>query len=114
MWRVQRPPPAFPSAKYVATRYVSAERAKAGLTLSVRPQVLLYSSLHVSRSVLSWMQDDHAGLMKELWQAVAWPRDAGHTCVSAELCRLLFPEGANLIIIEIFGSISIKNEASNK
>ncbi|XP_023262094.1 gem-associated protein 5 [Seriola lalandi dorsalis] len=56
-------------------------------------QVLLYSSLHLTRSVLSWLMDDDGQLMKELWQAAAWLRDAGHLCVSAELCRLLFPDG---------------------
>ncbi|XP_040929797.1 gem-associated protein 5 isoform X2 [Betta splendens] len=56
-------------------------------------QVLLYSSLHVSRSVLNWLQEVRGEMMKELWQAVAWLRDAGHSCVSAQLCRLLFPDG---------------------
>lgn len=56
-------------------------------------QVQLYSSLHLTRAVLSWLSDDDGQLIKELWQAVAWFRDAGHFCVSAELCRLLFPDG---------------------
>ncbi|KAI9527302.1 hypothetical protein NQZ68_032173 [Dissostichus eleginoides] len=56
-------------------------------------QVQLYSSLHLTRAVLSWLSDDDGQLIKELWQAVAWLRDAGHFCVSAELCRLLFPDG---------------------
>ncbi|KAM7374027.1 hypothetical protein PAMP_006704 [Pampus punctatissimus] len=56
-------------------------------------QVLLYSSLHLTRSVLNWLLDDDGQLIKELWQTVAWFRDAGHFCVSAELCRLLFPDG---------------------
>ncbi|XP_070839743.1 gem-associated protein 5 [Chaetodon trifascialis] len=56
-------------------------------------QVQLYSSLHLTRAVLSWLSDDDGQLMKELWRAVACFRDAGHLCVSAELCRLLFPDG---------------------
>ncbi|KAM9347919.1 gem-associated protein 5 [Symphorus nematophorus] len=56
-------------------------------------QVQLYSSLHLTRAVLSWLLDDDGQLIKELWKAVAWLRDAGHLCVSAELCRLLFPDG---------------------
>ncbi|KAK2828028.1 hypothetical protein Q5P01_019062 [Channa striata] len=56
-------------------------------------QVLLYSSLHLTRSVLSWLSGDDGRLMKELWQAVAWLCNAGHFIVSAELCRLLFPDG---------------------
>ncbi|XP_049896526.1 gem-associated protein 5 isoform X2 [Epinephelus moara] len=56
-------------------------------------QVQLYSSLHLTRALLSWLLDDDGQLIKELWQAVAWLRDAGHFCVSAELCRLLFPDG---------------------
>ncbi|XP_026183868.1 gem-associated protein 5 isoform X2 [Mastacembelus armatus] len=56
-------------------------------------QVLLHSSLHLTRSVLSWLLEDDGQLIKELWQAVAWLRDPGHFCVSAELCRLLFPDG---------------------
>ncbi|TKS83312.1 Gem-associated protein 5 [Collichthys lucidus] len=56
-------------------------------------QVQLYSSLHLTRAVLSWLLDDDGQLMKELWKAVAWLKDAGHSCVSAELCRLLFPDG---------------------
>ncbi|XP_029304088.1 gem-associated protein 5 [Cottoperca gobio] len=56
-------------------------------------QVQLYSSLHLTRAVLGWLLDDDGQLMKELWQAVAWLREAGHFCVSAELCRLLFPDG---------------------
>ncbi|XP_070699947.1 gem-associated protein 5 [Pempheris klunzingeri] len=56
-------------------------------------QVQLYSSLHLTRAVLSWLLDDDGQLIRELWQAVAWFRDTGHFCVSAELCRLLFPDG---------------------
>ncbi|XP_051257199.1 gem-associated protein 5 [Dicentrarchus labrax] len=56
-------------------------------------QVQLYSSLHLTRAVLSWLLDDDGQLIKELWQAVAWFRDAGHLDVSAELCHLLFPDG---------------------
>ncbi|XP_078121651.1 gem-associated protein 5 [Sander vitreus] len=56
-------------------------------------QVQLYSSLHLTRAVLSWLLDDDGQLIKELWQAAAWLRDAGHFCVSAEVCRLLFPDG---------------------
>ncbi|KAG7217173.1 hypothetical protein INR49_027714 [Caranx melampygus] len=56
-------------------------------------QVLLYSSLHLTRSLLSWLLDDGGQMIKEQWQAVAWPRDSGHLCVSAELCTLLFPNG---------------------
>lgn len=59
-----------------------------------RPQVQLYSSLHLTRAVLSWLLDDDGQLIKELWKAVAWLRDAEHLCLSAELCRLLFPDGA--------------------
>ncbi|XP_075958255.1 gem-associated protein 5 isoform X1 [Anarhichas minor] len=55
-------------------------------------QVQLYSSLHLTRAVLSWLLGDDGQLIKELWQAVAWLRDAGHFGVSAELCRLLFPD----------------------
>uniref|UniRef100_I3KHW2 Gem nuclear organelle associated protein 5 n=1 Tax=Oreochromis niloticus TaxID=8128 RepID=I3KHW2_ORENI len=57
--------------------------------------VLLYSSLHLTRAVLSWLLADDDQLVKELWHAVAWPREAGHFCVSAELCRLLFPDGTS-------------------
>ncbi|XP_030601912.1 gem-associated protein 5 [Archocentrus centrarchus] len=56
-------------------------------------QVLLYSSLHLTRAVLSWLLEDDDQLVKELWQVVAWPREAGHFCVSTDLCRLLFPDG---------------------
>ncbi|KAM3869078.1 gem-associated protein 5 [Diretmus argenteus] len=56
-------------------------------------QVLTYSSLHLTRAVLSWLGEDDGELMKEFWQAVAWPRDAGLLSVSAALCRLLFPNG---------------------
>uniref|UniRef100_A0A3B4G7R7 Gem nuclear organelle associated protein 5 n=1 Tax=Pundamilia nyererei TaxID=303518 RepID=A0A3B4G7R7_9CICH len=56
-------------------------------------QVLLHSSLHLTCAVLSWLLADDDQLVTELWHAVAWPREAGHFCVSAELCRLLFPDG---------------------
>ncbi|XP_068456431.1 gem-associated protein 5 [Clinocottus analis] len=56
-------------------------------------QVQLYSSLHLTRGVLSWLLGDGGQLVKELWRAVAWPRDTGHFCASAELCRRLFPDG---------------------
>nr|XP_020442714.1 gem-associated protein 5 isoform X2 [Monopterus albus] len=56
-------------------------------------QVLLSSSLHLTRAVLSWLLDDDGQLIQELWQAVACLRDTGHFCASAELCRLLFPDG---------------------
>ncbi|XP_068592685.1 gem-associated protein 5 isoform X2 [Cebidichthys violaceus] len=55
-------------------------------------QALLYSSLHLTRAVLTWLSGDDGQLIKELWQAVAWLRDAGHSGVSAEFCRLLFPD----------------------
>uniref|UniRef100_A0A7N8YHC7 Gem (nuclear organelle) associated protein 5 n=1 Tax=Mastacembelus armatus TaxID=205130 RepID=A0A7N8YHC7_9TELE len=64
--------------------------------VAFNPQVLLHSSLHLTRSVLSWLLEDDGQLIKELWQAVAWLRDPGHFCVSAELCRLLFPDGTCL------------------
>lgn len=57
------------------------------------PQVLLQASLHLTRGVLSWILNDDAQLLKELWWAAAWIRDAGLFCASAELCRRLFPEG---------------------
>lgn len=38
-------------------------------------------------------------MMKEQWQAVAWPRDSGHLCVSAVLCTLLFPNGTQVCLI---------------
>ncbi|MEQ2203538.1 hypothetical protein XENOCAPTIV_000394, partial [Xenoophorus captivus] len=56
-------------------------------------QVLLYSSVHLTRSLLSWLLNDDGQLITELWQAVAWLRDAGHFSISAVFCRLLFPEG---------------------
>lgn len=58
-------------------------------------QVLLHSSLHLTCAVLSWLLADDDQLVTELWHAVAWPREAGHFCVSAELCRLLFPDGTS-------------------
>uniref|UniRef100_A0A8C3G1B7 Gem nuclear organelle associated protein 5 n=1 Tax=Cyclopterus lumpus TaxID=8103 RepID=A0A8C3G1B7_CYCLU len=48
--------------------------------------VQLYSSLHLTRAVLSWLLGDDGQLIKELWQAVAWLRDAGHFRVSADVC----------------------------
>ncbi|MED6293161.1 hypothetical protein CHARACLAT_007880 [Characodon lateralis] len=56
-------------------------------------QVLLYSTVHLTRSLLSWLLNDDGQLITELWQAVAWLRDAGHFSISAVFCRLLFPEG---------------------
>nr|XP_019952606.1 PREDICTED: gem-associated protein 5-like [Paralichthys olivaceus] len=69
----------------------SVESPTLGANVPLR-QVLLYSSLHLTHSVLSWLLDDDEQLIKGLWQAVAWLRDAGHFCVSAELCRRLFPD----------------------
>ncbi|XP_012728852.2 gem-associated protein 5 isoform X1 [Fundulus heteroclitus] len=56
-------------------------------------QVLLYSSVHLTRSLLSWLLDDDEQLITELWHAAAWLRDAGHFGITALFCRLLFPEG---------------------
>ncbi|KAF7655287.1 hypothetical protein LDENG_00058260 [Lucifuga dentata] len=56
-------------------------------------QVLLYSAFHLTRAVLSWMLQDDAELIKELWQAVAQLRNAGQFSICAEFCRLLFPDG---------------------
>uniref|UniRef100_UPI0037E7425A gem-associated protein 5 n=1 Tax=Semicossyphus pulcher TaxID=241346 RepID=UPI0037E7425A len=67
----------------------SVESPKPTASVPLR-QVQLYSSLHVTRAVLSWLLDDDGQLIKELWQAVAWFRDAAH---SAQLCKLLFPDG---------------------
>nr|XP_015817348.2 gem-associated protein 5 isoform X1 [Nothobranchius furzeri] len=56
-------------------------------------QVLLYCSVHLTRALLSWLVDDGQQLLEELWRAASWLRDEGHFCVSAEFCRLLFPDG---------------------
>ncbi|XP_008274681.1 gem-associated protein 5 [Stegastes partitus] len=56
-------------------------------------QILLCSSLHLARAVLSWLLDDDEQLMKELWQTLVWLKDAERFSVSARLCRLLFPDG---------------------
>ncbi|XP_023145960.2 gem-associated protein 5 isoform X2 [Amphiprion ocellaris] len=56
-------------------------------------QILLYSSLHLTRAVLSWLLDDDDQLMKDLWQTLVWLKDGGHLDVLAELCRMLFPNG---------------------
>uniref|UniRef100_A0A1A7Y5I9 Gem (Nuclear organelle) associated protein 5 n=1 Tax=Iconisemion striatum TaxID=60296 RepID=A0A1A7Y5I9_9TELE len=56
-------------------------------------QVLLYCSVHLTRALLSWLVDDDQLLVEELWRAASWLRDEGHFCVSAEFCRLLFPNG---------------------
>lgn len=60
----------------------------------IGPQVQLYSSLHLTRAVLSWLLEDDGQLGKELWKAVAWYRDADNFTIPAEICRLLFPDGA--------------------
>ncbi|XP_074527898.1 gem-associated protein 5 [Halichoeres trimaculatus] len=76
-------------------------------------QVLLYSSLHLTRVVLSWLSDDDDTLMKELWQAVAWFRDFGHFYVSTELCRLLFPQGdINVFCSKQSNSLRLTGEES--
>lgn len=59
------------------------------------PQVQLYSSLHLTRAILSWLSGDGGQMMKELWKAAAWLRDAKHFCLSAQLSRLMFPDGAS-------------------
>lgn len=63
-------------------------------------QVLLYSALHLTRALLGWLLDDDGLLVKELWQAAARLRDAGHCSVSAELCRQLFPDGTSSRLID--------------
>ncbi|XP_054610179.1 gem-associated protein 5 isoform X2 [Dunckerocampus dactyliophorus] len=68
----------------------SPTRVTASLPLT---QVLLSSSLHVARSVLSWSLDDADQLIKELWQAVACFREAADFAVYAEICRILIPGG---------------------
>lgn len=56
-------------------------------------QVLLSSSLHLTRGLLSFLLEEEEQTMKELWSAVSWANDAGHFSVFSELCRLLFPDG---------------------
>ncbi|KAM4620896.1 gem-associated protein 5 [Polymixia lowei] len=56
-------------------------------------QVLLYLSVHVTQAVLNWLIQDDGEMIKECWQALAWPQEAGQLSLSAELCRLLFPDG---------------------
>lgn len=60
------------------------------------PQVQLYSSLHLTGAVLSQLTGDDGQQIKELWKAVAWLGDAQHFCLSAQLCRLLFPDGTSV------------------
>lgn len=60
------------------------------------PQVQLYSSLHLTGAVLSQLTGDDGQQIKELWKAVAWLREAQHFCLSAQLCRLLFPDGTSV------------------
>lgn len=59
-------------------------------------QVLLSSSLHLTRGLLSFLLEEEEQTMKELWSAVSWAKDAGHFSVFSELCRLLFPDGTTL------------------
>ncbi|KAM6907183.1 gem-associated protein 5 [Xenentodon cancila] len=74
-------------------------------------QLLLYFSLHLTRAVLSWFLNDDGQLMKELHQAFAALSDAGHFCVSAELCRLLFPSGDVSVISRKYPKIlSLKED----
>lgn len=63
--------------------------------LVIGRQAQLYSSLHVTRAVLSWLVGDGPQLVQECWRAVAWFSDVHHLCVSAQMCRLLFPDGAS-------------------
>ena len=65
---------------------VTPKVKKLSCFLLVCPQVQLYSSLHLTRAVLSSLMDDDGQLMKELWKAIAWFRDAEHFNVSAERC----------------------------
>ncbi|XP_059207234.1 gem-associated protein 5 isoform X2 [Centropristis striata] len=76
-------------------------------------QVQLYSSLHLTRAVLSWLLDDDGQLIKELWQAVAWLRDAGHFCVSEELCRLLFQKKKPKLLPTVSRLLSITTICTN-
>ncbi|XP_037322661.2 gem-associated protein 5 isoform X2 [Pungitius pungitius] len=55
-------------------------------------QVQLHASLHLTCAALSSLLGADGPLVKELWRAAAWFREAGHFGVSAELCRLLFPD----------------------
>uniref|UniRef100_A0A665TTQ9 Uncharacterized protein n=1 Tax=Echeneis naucrates TaxID=173247 RepID=A0A665TTQ9_ECHNA len=80
------------SARSLLQELKSAESPTPTASVPLR-QVLLYSSLHLTRSVFSWLLEDDGQMMKELWKAAAWFRDTGHFCVSAEFCRLLFPQG---------------------
>lgn len=83
---MEQPPPPTPSP--------SGQQARRLTWSHFGPQVQLYSSLHLTRAVLSWLSDDGGQLMTELWKAVSWFRDADHFSFSAEICRLLFPDGA--------------------
>ncbi|KAM9333778.1 gem-associated protein 5 [Pholidichthys leucotaenia] len=56
-------------------------------------QVILYSSLHVSRAALSWFADGGRSAAAEVLTALLWIRETGVFSVSAEFCRLLFPDG---------------------
>ncbi|XP_015254322.1 PREDICTED: gem-associated protein 5 [Cyprinodon variegatus] len=70
----------------------SVETPARGASIPLR-QALLYSSVHLTRSLLSWLQNDDKLLIAELWQSLAWVREAGNFGVTAMFCRLLFPEG---------------------
>ncbi|XP_060912095.1 gem-associated protein 5 [Labrus mixtus] len=80
------------SATYLLQELKSVESPTPTANIPLR-QLQLYSSLHLTRAVLSSLLDDDGQLLKEAWQAVSWFRDGGHFCVSAELCRLLYPDG---------------------
>ncbi|XP_061596575.1 gem-associated protein 5 isoform X2 [Cololabis saira] len=73
-------------------------------------QVLLHFSLHLTRAVLSWFLNDDGQLTKELRQAFAALSDAGHFCISAEICRLLFPGGDVRVISRKYPKTLSHNE----
>lgn len=80
------------SAEALLQELKTVETPAKSATIPLR-QVLLYSSLHLTRSLLSWLRNDDEQLIAELWRSAAWFGDAGHFSISAVFCRRLFPEG---------------------
>uniref|UniRef100_A0A3B4BK56 Uncharacterized protein n=1 Tax=Periophthalmus magnuspinnatus TaxID=409849 RepID=A0A3B4BK56_9GOBI len=56
-------------------------------------QVMLLSSLHLTRAFLCFLCEEEEQTMKELWWAVSSVKDTGHFLVFLQLCHLLFPDG---------------------
>ncbi|XP_030649137.1 gem-associated protein 5 [Chanos chanos] len=82
-------------AVYQQLKTTDAPPANASVPLK---QLLSHVALHVTLGVLSWLLGDWGSVVEELLRAVARGAEVGNFALTAEMCRILLPDGLDSVL----------------